>query len=223
MTSCARHQHCVQHPLQPGRECSPSLFSSAKTAELLAGLRGCWERSQGLLSLKCVCDKSLVSKWGPHSWGTTGFVQIIFLRPWENVMILAWTKSLKVEFFIRPQTFHSKIISKAFTGRWTPNNTYLRSMKALEMPLWRRRQRREGRQWLRGASWEGLLGHGGWRLCTGTLHCSNPAANMRVTWKFVTLHQHPTQCLAWGTSKEEEGRSSGSNRDGSFGFPSSCN
>lgn len=96
-----------------------------KDSRALAGLRGCWERSRELLSLKWVRNRRLVTKWSPYSWGTKGFVKIIFLRPRENAMILVWTKSLKVKFLVRSsRTFNSKIISKAFTGRWTPNNTF---------------------------------------------------------------------------------------------------
>lgn len=38
---------------------------------------------------------------------------------------------------------------------------------------------------------------------------------MRVIWKFITLHHHPTQCLAWTTSKGK-GKSSGNNEDGAL-------
>lgn len=49
-----------------------------KDSRALAGLRECWEASWELL--KCVCDRGLVIKWSPYSWGTKGFFQMIFLR-----------------------------------------------------------------------------------------------------------------------------------------------
>lgn len=135
-------------PLLPGRVCSPLSAQLCKDSRASAGLRECWGASQELLLLKCACDRGLVTKWSPYSWGTKGFLQMIFLRPWENVMI--FEQKFESGIFHKITDFPFKNNFKSFTGRWIPNSTYLKCVKSLEMPLRRRRQSREGRQWLRG-------------------------------------------------------------------------